>query len=421
MSVDAPTDQVLALAHPVPVRLIDELSRRVFFVDERIVDFSLVTSGDLVVGVRVRTDRPVPGPQLAAKVDLMVAGDLHGRLATPTTVRWRSARADRPAGPVFDRLVDQGLAFVAGDGQVTVAEPVLSLMDRLDALVVAIAGEFEATEYRYPTLIRTQALRRSGYTTSFPQHLMYVARLRADIHNYRDFLGEAGGDGDFTHTVLDRSGPVDHCLPPTMCYHTFQQFADGTLPATDMVVTARGKSFRYEGRYHADMERLWDFTIREVVFLGSREFTTGCRDRFRQRAGELLDELALTGHCEVAHDPFFGDRNTSVNISSQLLLERKHEMRLAVAPDRTIAVASFNVHDRLFGDAFGIRQPGGQPVHTACVGFGLERLAYAVLCQHGTDEAGWPAPLRRTSEDRGPVPDRPESPFPRRPRGERRA
>lgn len=405
MSSSATTDHLLRLTRPVPARLAEELARRVYFVDERIVAFSPVFAEGTVEGLRISTDRPVPGHELSAKMDLMVANDLLGQLAAPEVIRWRSARTDPPPRAVFGELRDRGLAFVTGDGQVALAKPLLDLMDRLDSLLTGIAcSEFAAAEYRYPTLIRTQALRRSGYTSSFPHHLMFTTRLRSDIHNYRDFLAETGvgaGDDDFAQAVLSRSGPVDQCLPPTMCYHTFQQFADAPLPMADMAVTARGKSFRFESRYQADLERLWDFTIREIVFLGTREFAAGCRDRFRDLAGALLDELALTGHCEVAHDPFFGDQDTSASISSQRLLERKHEMRLAVAPDRTIAVGSFNLHGRLFSDAFDIRQPDDQPAHTACVGFGLERLAYAVLCQHGTNEAGWPDPLRRSKAELG--------------------
>jgi seryl-tRNA synthetase len=388
------------LAHPIPIDLADELSRRVYFVDDRITGFSPVLAGDLVMGLRVTTDRPVTAAELAAKVDLMVVSDLLGRLATPEVVRWRSVRSDPPARPVFDDMLHKGLAIVTGDGQVAVAKPVLDLMDRLDALLAGIARtELSATEYRYPTLISTQALRRSGYVTSFPQHLMYTTRLRADIHNYRDFLAEAGTTADFTRTVLAHSDTVDLCLPPTMCYHTFQQFADGRLPTAEMTVTARGKSFRFEGRYHAGLERLWDFTIREIVFLGSKDFAASSQDRMRRLAGDLMDALDLTGHCEVANDPFFGDAQTGTTISAQRLLERKHELRLAVAPDRTIAVGSFNIHDGLFSTSFAIEQPDGSPAYSACVGFGLERMAYAVLCQHGLDRAGWPEVLRRDHDD----------------------
>jgi seryl-tRNA synthetase len=58
-------------------------------------------------------------------------------------------------------------------------------------------------------------------------------------------------------------------------------------------------------------------------------------------------------------------------------------------------VGSFNFHERFFGESFGITSAGGEgPVHTACAGFGLERFAYAFLCQHGLDPSGWPREVR---------------------------
>jgi seryl-tRNA synthetase len=179
-----------------------------------------------------------------------------------------------------------------------------------------------------------------------------------------------------------------------MCYHTFNQYAGGRLAIPVAVVTARGKSFRYEGRYHASLERLWDFTIREIVFLGERAEVLACRQRFLERAVELVERLGLSGRCEVATDPFFGAADSADRTSAQRLLELKYELRLDVAPDSTIAVGSFNFHDQHFSTAFGITGRDGELLWSGCVGFGLERLAYAFVCQYGLDQSGWPAEFR---------------------------
>ena len=43
----------------------------------------------------------------------------------------------------------------------------------------------------------------------------------------------------------------------------------------------------------------------------------------------------------------------------------------------------------------GIRLPDGGPAHTACAGFGIERVAIALLATHGMAVADWPGPVRR--------------------------
>jgi seryl-tRNA synthetase len=88
-------------------------------------------------------------------------------------------------------------------------------------------------------------------------------------------------------------------------------------------------------------------------------------------------------------------------ISSQRLLELKYEVRLEVAPARTIAVGSFNFHDRHFGSSFGIRGDAGEPVYSSCIGFGLERLVFAFLCQYGISPDDWPVAVREALAQQG--------------------
>jgi len=143
------------------------------------------------------------------------------------------------------------------------------------------------------------------------------------------------------------------------------------------------------------LERLWDFTIREIVFLGTREFVLESRQTFMQASFALMEEMGLRGFCEVANDPFFVTQDTAGKIFNQRMMELKYELRLHVDNERTIAAGSFNFHEQFFGETFKINHPDQTPILTGCVGFGLERLVYAFLCQYGLDETKWPQTLRR--------------------------
>ncbi|MFJ1927222.1 MULTISPECIES: hypothetical protein [unclassified Streptomyces] len=376
----------------------DELHRRVYYLSESITGFQLVTGGpgdDAVGAVVVTTGQPVDAEALAKKLRHLVETEVLPQLQTPPKVLWSSPSVRAPRTGTFSALLADGVVHEAGPGQVALGAPALAALDAFDGLLREIIDEeFGAVEYRYPTLLPVSALHRSGYLFSFPQHLMFAARLDGDVDTYREFAEEAAARQDIGDRVLHRCAPVDRCLPPTMCYHTFDQFAGATLPAENTVVTAKGGSFRHESRYHRTMERLADFTIRETVFLGTAEFVREARDRFRRRATELVEQLDLAGRCEVASDPFFAGAATAMQVSSQRLLELKHELHLDVGPGESISVGSFNLHEKHFGDAFGIKGPDGGTVYSACVGFGLERLTYALLCQYGWDVDDWPVPLK---------------------------
>jgi seryl-tRNA synthetase len=389
------TRHTIELERPLSADLAAEFARRVFFAASSIVDFEFVGDDSGVTGMIVQTAKPEPTEDLARKLGVVLRNDVLSQLVREPKVVWRSKEQKEVSPGTFDRLVEQGIAFEAGEGQVALGEPMLSLMDDVDrAIRQIVLGEMGGLEYRYPTLMPAKTLYRCGYLTSFPQYLMFATRLHSDIDVYQDFLASTREAQELDPKVLENCAGVDYCLPPTMCYHTFNQFADGRLPAGLAVVTARGKSFRHEEKYRVGLERLWDFTIREVVFMGERESVLANRERLMSRVLNLADELGLVGRCEVANDPFFGNADGAVRSSSQRLLELKYELRLDVGQGNTIAVGSFNFHDQMFADAFALTDPQGQTLYTACAGFGLERFAYALVCQYGADVSAWPAKAR---------------------------
>jgi seryl-tRNA synthetase len=382
------------LLDPVPADLAGELARRIFFLSDRIADYRLVREDDgRVVAVVLEAADRLDADRLSRQLRDVVVREVLTQRAAREKVTWRSAAVDGPVTEVFGDMLERGIAVEAGEGQVVLGGPMPALIDGLDARLSHIAGELGATERRYPTLLPTWVLRQAGYLSSFPQHVMFATRLHADADGYRRFA-EHPVEDLAGREVLDQCAGVDYCLPPTMCFHTFHELAGRALPSTGMVVTAQGKSFRHESRYRRTLERLWDFTIRETVFLGDREFVLDQRQRFMDAAFALVDELGLNGHCEVANDPFFSGQGTGERILSQRLLELKYELRLRIGGGGTLAVGSFNFHERLFGEGFGIHDPDGATAHSACVGFGLERLAYAFACRHGLDPGAWPADLR---------------------------
>ncbi|MFL6126296.1 hypothetical protein [Actinophytocola sp.] len=395
------SDHVLVLDPPLRGELAEELARRVYFAAAEIRDFQLVVVAGLVTAVRVTVSGAVPPEVLADKLNSLVRDEVAPQLVREPKVVWRSATHREPPAGMFDRLVAAGVAYPVGEGQVALGEPLLGLMDDLDRVLRAIVvEEYGGTEYRYPTLIPVGVLERCGYLTSFPQHAMFATRLRSDVDVYREFAADAATGPGIGDRVLDRCAGVDHCLPPTMCYHTFNQFGGAVLPAELSVFTARGKSFRHEARYHRTLARLWDFTIREIVFLGTREQVLDARERFLARITALAGDLGVSGRCEVANDPFFGNADSGAQASSQRLLELKYELQLDLAPDDAVAVGSFNFHERRFGEAFDISLAGSTgAAFSACAGFGLERFAFALVCQHGPDLATWAPAVRRALAD----------------------
>ena len=385
------TERIL-LAQPVSNDYSQEIEKRIFFASDKITEFKLIENGGFVKEIEVTTSKHIEGNELSGKINYLIANDVIKQRDLSRKIVWQSVRKRSCYYHIFENLVEKGIALEVGEGQVSLGEPLIKLMDYFDRRLKNMAmTSLKAKEYIYPTLIPTTVLDKCGYFNSFPHFLMFVTRLHSDTDTYRDFLNDCKTQKDVKYFALKYCDNLDYCLPPTMCFHTYHQYNNRRLDKDEnLVVTSKGKSFRFESKYYQTLERLWDFTIREIVFMGSRDFVLDCRQKFMKIAFDFIEEIGLFGYCEVANDPFFASQDTAEKICSQKLLELKYELRLNVEDNRTIAVASFNFHEQFFGERFNISKSDNEWSKTGCVGFGLERLVYAFLCQFGLNEKGWP-------------------------------
>jgi len=156
-----------------------------------------------------------------------------------------------------------------------------------------------------------------------------------------------------------------------------------------------GKCFRFESTNLSDLRRLWDFTMREVVFVGTRDYVLRRRDEAIAAFGPMLDRWHLTGEIRTASDPFFIAPDSTAKTCFQLSSGTKYEISLPVGSEENRAVGSFNYHTDFFGKAFDIHAQDGSALQSVCVAFGLARWIYAFMAEHATDPSAWPAEMFR--------------------------
>ena len=136
------------------------------------------------------------------------------------------------------------------------------------------------------------------------------------------------------------------------------------------------------------------FRQREYIRLGTPPQVSAFRDLWIERGRDLIASLGLPLAVDVANDPFFG-RSGRLMADSQRAQQLKFELLIPVAdPQKPTACLSFNYHMDHFGEAWDLRTADGALAHTACVGFGMERITLALLRHHGFDVRAWPAPVR---------------------------
>lgn len=265
------------------------------------------------------------------------------------------------------------------------------LIRRFDALVRGVAAADGAEEVCFPPAINREVLRRTGYMDSFPQLCGSVHSFVGDDRTHASLSQRVQDGGDWTEFLT----PTAVTLAPAGCYPLYPT-QRGTLPDGGKVVELQAWVFRHEPS--DDPARLQMFRMRENVRLGRPDEVETWRDRWRERGMELLSELGLDVRSDVAADPFFG-RGGRLMKATQKEQQLKFEILVPIVSDAPTAIASFNYHQEKFGETFGIRSADGGIAHTACLGFGLERVALALLKTHGIDPAAWPTAVRRRLYD----------------------
>ena len=283
-------------------------------------------------------------------------------------------RGDRArfASPVA-ALERRGELATTGAGRVALAGLALEVLEAVDHTVIQWARSLGAPEHRYPSLIDPGVLSRAGQAIA--------TRVVASEPEGRVEESPSSGDG----------APNDiGALSPAVCYHAYPAWSGKSLGPEPTLLTARGSCYRYEGGNYAPLERLWEFTMREIIVLGTREQVESIRHSLLTQVTSLIETLELDAAIETAADPFFaaGDEGRRLMQQAGAL---KYELRLTVdSAGRSIAAASFNHHHDFFGNRFAIRLDNEAVAHSGCIAFGLERWVLAILSQHGVNEGSWP-------------------------------
>lgn len=242
-------------------------------------------------------------------------------------------------------------------GRLRLTAAAAALCRSIDDRLLRMALDSDAVECRFPTTLVQQTLIDAGYFEAFPDGATRVA----------------GG-----------TATSGFCLCPAVCYHVYDWLRGRRLD-TPVTATAAGVCFRNADRGATGTSRLWEFTMREVVFAGPDTWVTAQLRDWSARARQFAAELGLPATLEPATDPFFGAAGKGRQLMQQLK-DLKQELRVPL-DGQPEAISSFNRHETFFSSRFAMTLPDGSLAATACAAFGLERWALAVLEHRGAAAA----------------------------------
>ncbi|HDX9634236.1 amino acid--[acyl-carrier-protein] ligase [Bacillus cereus group sp. MYBK108-2] len=245
-------------------------------------------------------------------------------------------------------------------------------------------GRTESTEIMtFPPVMNKESIEVKDYVKSFPHLLGTVNSFFGGNSEYKGLMKSVEEGKEWT----DHYSKTEVVMTPAACYPVYPSLS-GTLNEGGRVVEVSSFCFRHEPS--DEPTRMISFKMLEYVFAGTPAEVTVWREKWIEKAKGILKELKLDFNMVVADDPFFGKGGKLLKLN-QKQLELKYELVVPVnSVEKPTAVISSNYHQDLFSKKHHILTHGNEHAHTSCLAFGLERLAIALMKNHGMAFSEWP-------------------------------
>lgn len=253
---------------------------------------------------------------------------------------------------------------------------------------ISSAGHTNNTEVMmFPPVMNKINIEKTEYLKSFPHLLGTVQAFFGNELDHQEMLNQIKNKGDWTSKFTN----TDVVMTPAACYPVYPQLS-GVLPKEGRLIEVASFCFRHEPS--DEPTRMQSFKMIEFVKAGTPDKVKDWRKEWLEKAQKILSKLGLEYQVVIANDPFFGSGGRLLKIN-QNQLELKYEIVIPINDsDKPTAVVSSNYHQDHFAEKHQIITHDQNIAHTSCIGFGLERLALALLKTHGLNIKEWPKSVK---------------------------
>ncbi len=267
-------------------------------------------------------------------------------------------------------MTDQPLYYV-NDGLATLGPEVIRIRSLLEAHFLSWAGECNADEMLFPSLVPVRKLDKFDYFRNFPHLALIATRIRSE--NLTDFARPQVNRAISSVNLSDG----DYVLPSAACYYVFIHLQNTTLEESRCITTI-ANCFRNETEYNG-LQRLRGFGMREIVCIGPTEAVQSQLMALKERIQRFVEEIGLSLEIKFGIDPFYEP------YCSRALMQKLFPVKEEFVYDAEVSIASINFHRNFFGERCQIRMVNGDVAFSGCVAFGIERWLNALLDHFGGD------------------------------------
>lgn len=398
-----PTSIEIQLDKSLPRDVVDAIRKNLYWTDRRILSVEVIVEAfNTLVKVTAESIDDSSAFSQQVQQDLNDMADSSELFSSKTNfVHTRKATQSPPTQDPFRWLITEGQIVQEAVGTFIYFGMFARLCLGLDRYLSKVAFRLGAAPAQMPSLLSTSTLAATGYLSDNAYCTNFVFRLLEgrEVLNSVKVSPDPVGKQHVDLTGVDStSGRPEAVLAPAVCHSVYRAVGGQQLNST-LFVTGYSRSYRYESRATNGVRRLREFGVRELVCISDRDEVQDKTTKFLRAAETVLASLDLDAEISTASDAFFPDRFARFR-NFQMSFASKYEVVANIPWDNSgLAIASVNFHGEHFGSTWKIVDRHGKTAVSCCMGFGIERCAYAILAQHGTDVLLWPPSVKALLED----------------------
>ena len=340
--------------------IIDELCKNLIFIDENIIKVKFDNKNKLLL-LYLKNKISIKIKNLLFKKIKKVLNNSYSKFKIPAThvVSQKMNKISSYKNNPMRILIKNREVFKESDGMYSFGNKLTKLINIFESKINKIAKKLKADNYHFPSLMSVDMLDKVDYIKNNSHNIGFVTHLTEDLNKIELFKKDMLKNKKKININKKNFSETKAMLSPTICHHLYFMLSNTKLNK-NIIATAQGHCFRYESRNMNFLDRLWNFTMREIIFLGSEKHVTKGLIKARNLIEEILDEFGLLYIIQSASDPFFGEMSGEKSLF-QKAFKLKYEVRSKIPfNNSTIAIGSFNNAQDFFGKKLKITNKNGK-------------------------------------------------------------
>lgn len=294
----------------------------------------------------------------------------------------------------------------AGRGVWTMLPPYSALFRAIEKMCIdKILAPMGFQEIYLPKITTLEVNKMKGQLEGIPNEMWYVCgpktRDPEKWEQYKDLIKVTGN----THPeeLSKNLDPPSFVLAYGQCEPFYDIWRGKVIDSSKLPIKLfdrNGDTYRYESGGLKGLERLNEFNRTEIVYLGTKEQVIEIRDKVKDKALEIIDQvfdlewrIDSTTPVYLEHAGKGEEKEADYVKTYDLTVLLPFET--ASRPEAELEISSFHVHEDFYAKRFHWKEKAGRTLWSGCVGISPTRWAYVFVIRYGLDYNNWPKEVKK--------------------------